>query len=133
MVIVADTNTFLAVTLNGPEKYPIVALTAGRELLAPEILPFELGNALTAMLKKRTLAATEVIAAWRAVNQIPVELKKIDIEAALNLAAEHTIYAYDAYFLECAQSNKAPLLTLDRGLAQVARTVGIETLWESQS
>ena len=55
MKIVADTNIFLAVALNEPEKKEIIALTVGHELIAPEILPFEIGNALSALVKRKRL------------------------------------------------------------------------------
>ena len=52
MKIIADTNTFIAVALNEPEKDKIIRLTEGHDLIAPDVLPFEIGNALTAMMKK---------------------------------------------------------------------------------
>jgi hypothetical protein len=40
MKIIADTNTFIAVALNEPEKEFIISLTEGHDLVAPEVLPF---------------------------------------------------------------------------------------------
>jgi hypothetical protein len=48
----ADRSTFIAVALNEPEKDRIIQLTEGHDLIAPDVLPFEIGNALTAMMKK---------------------------------------------------------------------------------
>lgn len=56
MKIIADTNIFLAVVLEEPEKAQIIHLTIGHELVAPAVLPFEIGNALTAMMKKRSIS-----------------------------------------------------------------------------
>ena len=42
-----------------------------------------------------------------------------------DLAVRSRIYAYDAYFLECALSLRLPLLTLDRGMKQIARELSI--------
>jgi len=131
MKIVADTNTFLAVALNEPEKRQIVQLTAGHDLVAPVVLPFEIGNALTAMLKRGALSPDEIPAAWDAVQAIPVELRGLDMSAALALAVRFGIYAYDAYFLECALSLRSPLLTLDRGLKHIARELSIPVLEDS--
>lgn len=128
MKIVADTNTFIAVALEEPEKRQIIQFTVGKELVAPEVLPFEVGNALTAMVKKRVLDPNEVISAWDAVQTIPVELRRIDIQAALGLAVRFNIYAYDAYFIECALSLRCPILTLDHRMKMVARDVGIRIL-----
>ena len=128
MKIVADTNTFIAVALEEPEKRQIIKFTVGKELVAPEVLPFEVGNALTAMVKKRVLDPNEVISAWDAVQTIPVELRRIDIQAALGIAVRFNIYAYDAYFIECALSLRCPMLTLDHRMKMVARDVGIRIL-----
>ena len=116
MKIVADTNTFIAVALNEPEKDNIIKITKGCDLAAPDVLPFEIGNALTAMLKKGALQSVEIQKSWELIQQIPVELKRIDIKLALNIATRFNIYAYDAYFLECADSLKYPLITLDQGM-----------------
>lgn len=128
MKIVADTNTFIAVALNEPEKDMIIRLTEGYDLVAPEVLLFEIGNALTAMMKRNVLEADEVIMAWKMVQHIPVDLRRIEIEAALKLATQYNIYAYDAYFLECAISLHSPLLTLDRQMKVIAQKIGIQVM-----
>lgn len=128
MKIVADTNTFIAVALNEPEKGRIIRLTQGHDIIAPDVLPFEIGNALTAMMKKKSLKKDEVGFAWEAVQHIPVDLRNTDIKSALNIAIKFHIYAYDAYFLECAFNLRSPLLTLDLGMQRVAREIGITIL-----
>ena len=128
MKIITDTNTFLAVALNEPEKSRIIQLTKGQDIIAPDVLPFELGNALTAMMKKNVLKRYEVASAWEAVQHIPVDLRQTDIKSALKIAITYNIYAYDAYFLECAVNLRSPLLTLDFGMQKVAREIGITIL-----
>ncbi len=128
MIIIADTNTFIAVALNEPEKDTIIRLTASHDLIAPDVLPFEIGNALTAMMKKNTLKKEEVESAWEIVQQIPVDLRHINIKSALGIAITYNLYAYDAYFLECAKNLRSPLLTLDIGMQEVARDMGITIL-----
>lgn len=128
MKIIADTNTFLAVVLNEPEKSEIIRLTTGYDLVAPLILPFEIGNALSAMLKRRRLNSDEVLSAWNSVQTIPVELRKIDVRRVLEIAVHLNIYAYDAYFLECAVELQLPLLSLDRHLCTSAQKLNIRML-----
>ena len=128
MKIIADTNTFLAVALNEPEKDLIIRLTGGCDLVSPEVLPFEIGNALTAMLKQGSLQANEVASSWETVQHLPVDLRSINIKSALKIATEFNIYAYDAYFLECADNLRSPLLTLDRGMKRIAGEMGIKIL-----
>ena len=128
MKIIADTNTFIAVALNEPEKKRIIQLTEGHDLIAPDVLPFEIGNALTAMMKKNSLKKEDVASAWEVVQQIPVDLRHADIKSALRMAIKFNIYAYDAYFLKCAENLRSPLLTLDIGMKRVAREIGITIL-----
>ena len=121
MKIIADTNIFLAVVLEEPEKGRIIELTAGHDLAAPELLPYEIGNALTALVKKKVLHATEVPLVWKTVQSIPVQLCGIDIASALRVATNAGIYAYDAYFLECALRLRCPLITLDHRMKTVGK------------
>jgi len=59
---------------------------------------------------------------------MPVDLRSINMRAALKIATEFKIYAYDAYFLECADRLRSPLLTLDRSMKRIAREMGITIL-----
>jgi predicted nucleic acid-binding protein len=128
MKIIADTNTFIAVALNEPEKAKIIQLTEGHELIAPDVLPFEVGNALTAMMKKNSLKREEVESAWEIIQRIPVDLRKTDIKHALSIAISYNLYAYDAYFLACAEKLHSPLLTLDRGMQKTAKKMRLTIL-----
>jgi predicted nucleic acid-binding protein len=128
MKIIADTNTFIAVALNEPEKKLVIGLTEGHDLVAPEVLPFEIGNALTAMVKRKTLLADEAILAWDIIQSISVDLRRINISAALKIAIQYNTYAYDAYFFECALNQRSPLLTLDRQMRKIARKIGIQVM-----
>lgn len=128
MDIVADTNVFLSVALNEAAKSRIIRLTAGASISAPEILPYEVGNALSAMIKRKKLAEPDALKALEAVNLIPVRLVSVDLQASLKIAAEYGIYAYDAYFLQCAVVYSLPLLTQDKRMMQVAKKIGIQVL-----
>ena len=58
MDVVVDTVVFLAVVLDDPEKPRIIEITVDGDgaALAPEIVPYEIGNALSAMVKRRRLS-----------------------------------------------------------------------------
>jgi len=128
MNIVSDTNVFLTVTLDEPEKDRIIQLTSGLDAIAPEILPYEIGNALSAMIKRKQITRDEALSTRIAVSLIPIRLISIDIQQALKLATEFNIYAYDAYFLQCARAMSCPLITLDKCMKQVAIKLNIEVL-----
>lgn len=128
MEIIADTNIFLAVALNEPQKPRIIEITADSNVLAPDLLPYEIGNALSAMVKRRQVSASQALEAERRARRIPVRLVAVDVQASLQLALEQDIYAYDAYFLHCSKSFSGLLLTLDRRMKQVARSLNLRLL-----
>jgi predicted nucleic acid-binding protein len=128
MKIIADTNTFLAVALYEPEREKIIRLTLGHDLVAPDILPFEIGNALSAMLKRKRIQPEELLPVWDVTQQIPVDLRGVNIREALKIASQFNIYAYDAYVIVCAISLHCPLITLDQRMVEVARSMGIKIM-----
>jgi predicted nucleic acid-binding protein len=128
MDIVVDTTAVIAVVTNEPHKAAIVRATSGAVLLAPPSLPWEVGNAFSAMFKRRRLGIDQARAAFREYLQIPIQLSEISGEVAIELAARLSIYAYDAYILACAIKHAAPLLTLDEGLRSAAGKTGVQTL-----
>jgi hypothetical protein len=44
-----DASTIICIILNEPEKQKIIALTEGAEFTAPDMISFEIGNALSQM------------------------------------------------------------------------------------
>ena len=128
MDVVVDANIFLAVILNEPEKESIIALSKSFELISPEVLPYEIGNALTAMYKRNRLNETEILKAFSIFKQIPVRCLAVDIEKALKIASDNSIYAYDAYYLEASKRMHLPLMTLDKKMKDVAEMLGIQVL-----
>ena len=128
MDIVTDTNIFLAVVLSEPEKEDIIRLTSEANAISPEILPYEIGNALSAMVKRKQLTHDEALLAFEVSNSISVRLVPVDIQQALSLALEYNIYAYDAYFLQCARRLSCPLITLDKRMKNIAYDLNIEVV-----
>lgn len=131
MKIVVDTNTLLAVALNEPERDWLIEVASGCDLAAPDVLPFEIGNALSSLVRRETIPEGLLPAIWDAAAAVPVELMSINVKLALLLAGHFRIYAYDAYFLQCAIETKAPLLTLDRGMQRVAKELNIDIVEKS--
>jgi len=87
-----------------------------------------MGNALSAMIKRKQISHKEALSTFEIVRKIPVHLVSIDIFKALEIAVEFNIYAYDAYFIQCAKSLSCPLFTLDKRMKQVAINLNIEVL-----
>ncbi len=127
-IIAIDTSAILAVLLREPSRDALVAVTEGRSLVAAPSMPWEVGNALVAGVRRRKFTATAVQKAWASYVQIPVRLAQVDVAAALELAISLGLYAYDGYVLEAARATRAPLLTLDAALGRAARSIGLTVM-----
>lgn len=128
MLLIVDTSVILAVLLNEPSKDALIEQSTGAELVAPAALHWELGNALSALLKRKRLTFDEVQQVIQSYQQIPIRLLDVALEEALTIAAANRIYAYDAYFVVCAQRLSAALITLDGGLMTAARASNVEVI-----
>ena len=114
--------------MNEAAKPWLLKITQGCRLVAPVVLPYEVGNALSAWAKRKVLSPEQAIALWDKIVGMPVELVEFDMQAALLLSARQGIYAYDGYFLQSALEARCPLLTLDQGMKRIARKLGIEVV-----
>ena len=128
MNLVVDASAILAVLLCEPERGALIAATSSAALVTPGSTPWEVGNALVAGWRRKRLTPVQMAAAWSSFQAVPLRLVEVDVPHALRLAMEHGLCAYDSYVLETALVQRAPLLTLDRGLARAAEQAGVATL-----
>jgi predicted nucleic acid-binding protein len=126
--LVIDTSALLAVVLHEPTRSALIQATEGCSLVGAPSLPWEVGNALVAGVRRRRLSAKQLRQAWASYRAVPVRLAEIDTGNALEVAMELGLYAYDAYVLEAARAERLQLLTLDRGMARAARRLGVRTM-----
>lgn len=125
MAVVIDTSVLIAVVAGESERTALIEATEGEELIAPASVHWEIGNACSAMLKLRRASWTDVESILAAYARIPIRFLDVDLVASLALADRLNLYAYDAYLLACAQTRRAPLLTLDRTLRIAALRAGV--------
>jgi len=128
MEIVADASAFLAVVLNESDRDWIIHKTTGRSIISPEVLPYEIGNALIAVKRKGRLNDREILRAFNLSQRIPVRLVSVRIRDAMKIALRFNIYAYDAYYLQCCIENKLPLISLDDRMCDIAGSLGIKVV-----
>jgi predicted nucleic acid-binding protein len=126
--IVIDTSAILAVIAEQPEKADLLRLTRGATLVAPASVHWEVGNALSAMFKRKAISIKDALQLLEAYAAIPIRMAEVGLKQAVELSARWNVYAYDAYVLACAINQRAPLLTLDGGLAQRAHELKLEVL-----
>ncbi len=121
-----DTSVVLAVVCGEPSRERAIEITTGHTLVAPGSLHWEIGNALSAMVKRQRITAVQANACIEAYLQIPIRRIEVDLKQAMGLVRKFRIYAYDAYMLACAQQLGSPLLTLDEALKSHAEAVGVD-------
>ncbi len=126
--IVSDASAFLAVALNEADREWVIEKTAGCSVLSPEVLPYEIGNALIAVKRKGRLNEREVLRAFDISQRIAVRLVPVKIHNSMKLAVRFNIYAYDAYYLQCCIENNMPLLSLDGRMCDIAKSLGIKVV-----
>ncbi len=125
--MIIDTSVVIAVITNEPHKRTIIELTQGVDLFAPTSLHWEIGNAFSAMLKKKNINIAQIKEAIDNYYSIPIHfVENIDLKAVIEWCNELNIYAYDAYFIECAKRLNMPLMTLDKKLQSAAKKVNIK-------
>src|SRR6266545_6843996 len=128
MTIVIDTSVVLAVAANERTKPRLIEITRAAELIAPASLHWEVGNALSAMFKRKRITAEQALEILNQYRSIPLRLVDVSLDDSVLLATELSIYAYDAYIIQCARMSARPLLTLDGPLRQAAKQAGVEVL-----
>jgi predicted nucleic acid-binding protein len=125
MKLTIDTSAIIAVLANEPEKKKLIKLTKNTELIAPISVHWEIGNAFSAMLKRKKTDISKVIKAVQLYEKIPISLVDVELEESLLIADKLNLYAYDAYLITCALKNHCPLVSLDKGLVMAAQQFGI--------
>ncbi|MBD3346010.1 MAG: PIN domain-containing protein [Chitinivibrionales bacterium] len=126
--VAVDTSSIIAVVLNEPEKSKLIEITSEAELIAPPSVHWKMGNAFSAMFKKKRLKLREAIAAIKEYRKIPIQFVNVELESSIRMAEKENIYAYDAYILVCAKKYNAPLLSLDEAQRVKAVKNGIKVL-----
>lgn len=121
MNIVVDALVIIAVIANKPQREVLIGVTKGVDLLAPPSVHWEIGNAFSAMLRRRRVTLAEVLKAIEVYRRIPIRFVEVELEDALRVAAEAGIYAYDACVIGCAQKYRAALIFFARGIIPTRR------------
>ena len=128
MDIVIDTSALIAVIVGEPERKDVIEITKGNTLIGPRSIPWEIGNVFSAMFKRNRLTIEEAQKGLSIFHTIPLRYIEPDFIKVLELSKQTNMYAYDAYFLDCAIRHRAPLLTLDKKLKASAQNINVETM-----
>lgn len=121
---IADSSAILA-TLLPDEKTKatakkIISLLEKYSIFSCSLLKYEICNSLkSAYLQKRiTQKATQTL--WENFLKIPITYLPINFPQTFKLAIRHHLSVYDATYLHLAKIKKAPLISLDTTLTNLA-------------
>ena len=128
MSLIVDNSVIISVITNEAHKTKLIRATKGEELIAPISLHWEIANAFSAMFKRKRITLEQAKKAMEYYSQIKIRFVEVDLNKALDIAFNHNIYAYDAYFIVCAKQYKSKLISLDKGLIQISKQNNITTL-----
>ena len=128
MNVIIDASCIIAILADEPERNIVIEKTKGTELIAPACLPYEIGNSLTAMVKRHRIDSTKAVETMEMFKKIPIRLLEPDIVQSVKIASEENHYAYDAYYISCALERNIPLLTFDKTLIEIAERRGVKCL-----
>jgi len=128
MEIIVDCCAIMAVIVKEPERDIVIQLTQNAVIISPDMVKYEIANALTKMMKKKIIEKERMINAFIYFKNIPIKTIEINFEKALEIAWEYKIYSYDACYLEAAQRLNLPLLTFDDNMIKIGKDLGLNIL-----
>src|SRR5947208_10248690 len=119
--------------VSGDARQPLAServeawITAGEDMHAPELLPYEVASAFTRLVAGRSMSSRQAWLAWEALELIPIVQHPLSdhlprvVDVALGLKRQS---ACDAAYIALAQELGAVLWTFDGPLARNARAAG---------
>ncbi len=109
----------------------LVALE-GRRMLVPAVWPLEITNAVIVAERRKRISPPEVRRFVELPEGLTIHEDSLPVVGSISnilpLAREYGLSAYDTAYLDVAIRHRAPLATLDAGLAKASRKAGFELL-----
>ena len=126
--LVIDASCILEFLLNQTNKDSVVKTVGAARLVAPSCLPFEIGNAISKLIKRKLISIYDGVSVYHEFVRIPMRLMEIDISNAIVIAGETESYAYNSYYISLAKQLSLPLYTMDGMMKTNALSRGVTCL-----
>jgi len=106
----------------------------GMEVHAPDLLLYEVANALLKRSRRGELSSADALTGLRKAATLPIDLHTPQefVAPSLTLAAAYDLTAYDAAYLAVGIMLGAPLVTLDSRLKDRAEAAGLPAITARQ-
>ena len=128
MTLVVDASILLAVLTSEPERPKIIELTRDVDLIAPASVHWEIGNALSSMLKRGRITLVQAESILKNYEMIPIRFVEVSLHESIWISADRKIYAYDAFLIACARDQRCRLISLDKALLQASKDSGVQVV-----
>ncbi len=117
--VVCDASAVVAVLLDSGSdgRWPTAQLT-DVDLMAPAVFPFECGNVIRRAELAAAIGADQAAQAHADLLDLPVDLWPYELLASRVWELRANLSCYDAAYVALAELLAAPLVTLDRRIAQ---------------
>lgn len=115
-VRVVDASALAALLFGEPEGERMAARLEAATLVAPALLPFEVGNACLVKIRRHPDQRDALLAAFDLLTSMEIDTVEVDHAEALVLAERTSLSLYDASYMWLAQRLGAELVTLDKQL-----------------
>jgi predicted nucleic acid-binding protein len=125
MEIMVDTSIIDEVILDQEKAEDVKRVIKDYDLVSPEVLPFEVGNSLSKKMIRKLMNGKQALEKYLLFKAMPIRFVETELERAIKIAYRYNSYAYDAYFLECADRLKIPLMTFDKKMKIDGKDMGI--------
>ncbi len=126
--IVIDASCILEFLLNQNDKDTVIKTVGTAQLVAPNCLPYEIGNAVSKLIKRKLISIYDGLAVYHEFVRIPMRLMEPDIPNSIVVAGETESYAYDSYYISLAKQLSLPLFTMDGTMKKNACSRGVVCL-----
>jgi predicted nucleic acid-binding protein len=106
----------------------------GDSAIAPSFWPHEVLNALLVGEKRKRISGDLIRNFLTDLATLPIVLQELQADAIFDriqsLSRKHGLTAYDAAYLDLAQTNGLPMATLDEDLIRACARTGVELVRE---
>jgi predicted nucleic acid-binding protein len=118
-IVVVDASVVVAALVDsGPDGRWAEQVLLSGHLVAPHLLPAEVGNVLRRAAQTGQISADAATLAHADLQALKVDLFPYEPFADRIWALRANVTAYDAWYVALAEFLNCPLATLDRGLAR---------------
>ncbi|MEX2165015.1 MAG: type II toxin-antitoxin system VapC family toxin [Sulfuricaulis sp.] len=120
---VIDASAMAALVFGEPEADEIGDRIRGVNLHAPVLIDFEVASVCLKKLRQYSKQRAALLAGHALAKQMAVQKHSVDTQEIVLLAEQAKLTAYDAAYLWLAGSLRAELVTLDKRLSRVAKSL----------